>query len=103
MPSLKLLKKFFWVVSVVLAIALGAWISLDFITEMEELQGNALILRYWVGIYRASRLLSVLLAGLWAILVVLQVVVSIREDYPYKSKKNSEEVNIDIGDLSEFE
>ncbi len=106
-PSQKTLRKFFWAVSVLLGLALGMWISLYFVTEMEKLREYAIVFRYWYGVYLASKFICILLAFCWVFLIVARIIVAILGD---KTQKTQEpQVNIterhhaSFGDLSDFD
>lgn len=104
LPSQKTLAKFFWAVSVLLGIALGLWISLYFITEMEKLREYAIVYKYWYGVYLTSKFICLVLASCWVILIVLRLVVLFVDETKKPKRKNEEvDTSIEIGDLSNFD
>lgn len=103
LPSQKTLRKYFWVISIILGLALGLWVSLYFVTEMEKLQEYVIIYKYWYGVYLASKFISLTLAACWVAILILRIVVAINDERDMKPKPGDIDWEIDAGDLSDFD
>lgn len=103
LPSQKTLRKYFWAISVLLGLALGMWISLYFVTQMEQLHEVTLVYKFWYGVYLGSRFISILLAACWVAILIMRLVVAIADEKTAKPKPGDPDWTIDSGDLSDFD
>ena len=85
--SLKTLKKWLAVISILLIITLSAKLSLDFIITMEEMRYYAIVFRFWRGIRDGCAFCTFLLAGIWIFIVFYSFFLAIAE--PLREYRNN--------------
>ena len=87
--SLKTLRKWLIFVAVLIGIFLGVWASLEFILTLEEMQKYSIVFKFWRGIQRGSAFACILLACVWALILLFSIVVAILDKKPQSRRSAS--------------